>query len=277
MPSDEACPDEISPAPRFYPVEYPDPQDFHPEAGYLCPSPSLRRKLRTGAMMALVGLATAASVTLAFAPRPAADNGGPDEAAVPALSASVPVEATAPAPAAPAVAGKPDLAPKRETPAAAARAQVNCDDFLASFLAAQCREVVGRAGKARSARTARARAHRLATVAIGSVEPAPDLRGKAAAASAPSVGATTAIAADNAGAPKDVATEAAASDTAAPAKPKPPVRTVHKERRPSEGTRPDDATAMARGGNGGGYWGGNWGGGPRGGVRFGAADWPRSW
>jgi hypothetical protein len=270
----EACPDEISPAPRFYPVEYTDPQDFHPEAGYLCPSPSLRRKLRTGAMMALVGLATAASVTLAFAPRPAADNGGPDEAAVPALSASVPVEI---ATAAPAVAAKPDFAPKRETPATAARAQVNCDDFLASFLAAQCRGVVGSTAKARSARTARARAHRLATVAIGRVEPAPDLRGKAAAASAPSVGATTAIAADNAGVPKAAATEAAAGDTAAPAKPKPPVRTVHKERRPSEGARPDDATAMARGGNWGGYWGGNWGGGPRGGVRFGAADWPRSW
>jgi hypothetical protein len=274
MPSNEACPDEISPAPRFYPVEYPDPPGFHPEAGYLCPSPSLLRKLRTGAVMALVGLATAASVTLAFAPRPAADNGGPDEAAAPALSASVPVEAAAPAPA---VAGKPDLAPKREIPAAAARAQVNCDDFLASFLAAQCRQVVGRAGKTRSARTARARAHRLATVAIGRAEPESDPPGKAAAASAPSVGATTIIAADTAGAPKAVATEAAASDAASPAKPKPPVRTVHKERRPSVAAHLDDATAMARGGNGGGYWGGNWGGGPRGGVRFGAADVTHSW
>jgi hypothetical protein len=274
MPGTEALPDQARSAARFYPVERPVAPQFHPELGYLCPSASVLRKLRSSAVMALVGLAMAASVVLAFAPRPAADNGAPDEtavpvlsASVPALSASVPVEGAAPAPA---IAEVADLPPRREVPAATARAQVECDDFLASFLAAQCRQVVGRTGKARSARTARAQAHRLATVTIGRAAPEADPH----KAGTPSVGTKTAAAADAAGgAAKPVATAAAATDAATLAKPKAPVRTVHKERRPSEDARLDAATAMARGG----YWGG---GNPRGGVipfRFGGTDWARSW
>jgi hypothetical protein len=290
MPSDEARPDEIPPAPRFYPVEHPVPPDFHPDLGYLCPSASLVRNLRNGAITALAGLAMAASVTLAFAPSAPADNGGPDEAAMPALSAAVPVETATPAPA---VAGTPALPPRREIAAvaAAARAQVDCDDFLASFLAVRCREVVGRTGTTRSARTARVHAHKLAMVAIGRTEGESDPR-KAGPATAPSGGATTAADAAG-GAPKTVATAAAATDAAAPAKPRAPVRTVHKDRRPSQDTRLDSATAMVRGGNWGGGWGGNWGsnpggnwggnsggGSPHGGAmpsRSGSANWARSW
>jgi hypothetical protein len=254
MPGKEAHPHEIPPAPRFYPVEYPVPPVFHPELGYLCPSASLLRKLRSGALTALAGLAIAASVALAFAPRAATDK-GPRVAAVPVLSASVPVEAAAPA-----VAGAPALPPNREVLPAAARAQVDCDDFLVAFRAAHCRE------KARSARTAWAQARKLATVAIGRAEAEPDPP-KAASDTAPAVGTTTAAAAADAG-----TIEAAATDAAARTKPKQPARTVHKERRPREAARLDSANAMARGG----YWGGYGGGGVMP-YRFGGTDWARSW
>jgi hypothetical protein len=47
--------------------------DFHPELGYLCPSPQLRQKVRVGLAAAAFGLVTGVGGALALLPRHSAD------------------------------------------------------------------------------------------------------------------------------------------------------------------------------------------------------------
>jgi hypothetical protein len=173
-------------------------QNFHPEFGYLCPSPRLRRQLRKAAMTVLAGMAIAAAtahmLSSVLVPRPpgevVAENSG--EKPLPPLAAAVlpPLAAAVLPPIMP--------APLQASAAAFARAQASCDDPSASFLALQCQP--GKAGKGRltrSARLAQGASRRVATVPIGRIDPAPEAE-QSTAAGPPAEAAPTVLATDEA-------------------------------------------------------------------------------
>jgi hypothetical protein len=197
---------EIPRSPRFYPIDLPSPPSFHPELGYLLPSPSLWRRLRGVAVTALIGSAIAASTALALMPRPELEAAPREEPLVAALPAPVPVEENAPA----------ALTPRPMSAAAlSAHAQKACDDLSTSFLAPECRS--GRTGKA-AARATRA-AHRLTAVTVGRASGEPELEDGGLAQTAP-----PAPVAAHEEAPAKVTDPAAA----APPKPKPAAKVARK-------------------------------------------------
>ena len=230
---------EITEAPRFYPVQVPLAQHFHPEFGYLLPSPLLRQRLRKAAVAAVVGSAIAAGTALALMLRPAIEGIGDGEPLIAAAPQPAASEASQPVAteASPAIPARPMQVPPR--------AQGACDDLSTAFLAAECRS--GRLGKAR---LAHARAgHKLATVTIGRADRLSEREEPAPQAGSPS------------------AAEDKAPPAAGPAKPKAPAKTVRRER-PRE-----EASADSARGNSSGVAS------PRFVLQslFGGADWARSW
>ena len=145
-------------------------QSFHPEFGYLCPSPHMRRKVRsvvtTIAAVMSIAAGTALALTPQFAPQPSRE--GMREAS--ALS-----DTAVSQPMIPAILVNGDDADQRPPlatthaaamtdRAAGARAGA-CDDPSGAFLAPQCQ--LGKTGKSHMMRTARAPASRVATVPVG--------------------------------------------------------------------------------------------------------------
>jgi hypothetical protein len=215
-------------------AEIPPVQNFHPEFGYLCPSPRLRRKVRSAMVTVLAAMAIAAGTLLALVPqlaRPPGEQSALSVAAVELPSIGRPadegragdrkaIEGEAAA-----------MAPSTAVTArsASAREHISCDDLSGSFLAPQCK--FGKAGKSRitrSARAARAASHLVATIPIGRTDASPQAepqravqpraavsRPAPAAESAPAAVATNA----NPGVPLP-------EKPAAPAKK--PVKTAHK-------------------------------------------------
>ena len=238
---------EIGEGPRFYPVEVPPAPHFHPELGYLLPSPLLGRRLRKAGLAALVGSAIVASTALALMPRPAIEGIGDAEPPIAAAPQSAPTEPLQPV----AIEVLPAMrAPRTQPPP---RAQDACDDLSTAFLATECRS--GRVGKAR---LAHARAgHKLATVTIGRAIRQPEREEPASQTAAPSAADATAK------------TPAVSPPGAVPAKPKSPAKTVRRER-PREEASAD--AGVARGNS-------SEVASPRFVLPslFGGADWARSW
>jgi hypothetical protein len=149
-------------------------QSFHPEFGYLCPSPRTRRKVRSVAMTIAAGLSIAAGTALALVPQLAPPTSGDVTRAASALSDTAISPTGIPAilvnGADPGGAGEWLPLPTMHAPAvtdraAGARAGASCDDPSGAFLAPQCQ--AGKTGKSHMMRAARAPASRVATVPVG--------------------------------------------------------------------------------------------------------------
>jgi len=209
---------------------------FHPEVGYLCPSASLRRKVRRAAMTTVAGMVIAASTALALvAPMPALD-GGRDQPPPSAVSGWQPIDDPMPVTDARSVTAAPPLPVTGFS--GPSRAQASCEDLSRSFLVAKCR--FGRTGKAGVAHTSRAVIHRIATVP-SDPEPLSEPHKAAAGRMAQAAAATAAQAA---AASNETPTKLAKS--AVPAKP--PVKAAPKrDRRPSQEAEPASAAAAAPG------------------------------
>jgi hypothetical protein len=198
-------------------------QSFHPEFGYFCPTPRLRRKFRSGVITLLAGMAIAAGATLALSPQLAPQSDAARRVAMPLVEqlaavplAAMPLDAT-PVP----LAERPLVLAQKSVPATAAstapatrelataRARSSCDDLSDSFLAPGCQ--LGKAGKSRVARTARAAAARAAAISSGGADAGP--QPTAAATAAPAVAASEA---------------AVAQPAERPVPAKKPVKTAHK-------------------------------------------------
>jgi hypothetical protein len=167
-------------------------QSFHPELGYLCPSPGLRRRVRHFAKLLLVAAALVGGAALALSSALFAPPAGEATRVEPAVVAQVPLSqaAIADAEAVPATTPPRQVAPATVAPPTAtaggeaglAHAQAACDDLSASFLSSQCRS--GR--KSRAARSAPAPSRRLATVPLGRTDaPQPAEPNKSASKPAP--------------------------------------------------------------------------------------------
>ena len=144
-------------------------QNFHPEFGYFCPSPQMRRRVRNGAMTAGAVMLIAVGTALALVPQLAPQSRG--ESVLTAAAPS-PTERSA------GLVDGVDLGQAGEgTPAAMARtaavadrgagshAPAACEDPSGAFLAPQCQ--FGKTGKSRVTRTARVPGSRVATFRIG--------------------------------------------------------------------------------------------------------------
>jgi hypothetical protein len=218
-------------------------QNFHPEFGYLCPSAQLRSRVRSTAVMLLVGMAIAGGLALALlpqlvpqlGPQPVSEGVREGSALVamalpPIDKAAAPVQDGMPAP---------TLRADPTERASLSRAQVSCDDLSGSFLAPQCQ--LGKTGKAHVTRTAHAApaaGHRVATIPIGrpdaGLEAGPREAGSHQAG-ARDAGPPRAAASKSAPVAETPAAAVAANDAsmvppqkpAAPAKK--PVMTVHKQ------------------------------------------------
>jgi hypothetical protein len=137
---------KIPPANGIYP-QFLSSGDFHPEFGYLCPTPRMGLKLRMIAILASIGLMIGAISVLA----PVHREGGV------ALSApaAVPTADEAPAmtlPSSTAVTGA----------SGALRALAPCQDLMGSFANHQCESA-----KSRSARSTRGAPHQILSLPIG--------------------------------------------------------------------------------------------------------------
>lgn len=119
--------------------------DFHPEFGYLCPTPRMRLKLRVIAILASIGMTIGAISVLALVHREGDENDRRELA----LSAAVPTADEAPAMTLP-------------SSTAALRAPAPCQDLLGSFVNYQCES-----GKSRSARSTRGAPHGIVSLPIG--------------------------------------------------------------------------------------------------------------
>ena len=182
----------------------PRAHNFHPEFGYFCPSPQMRRKVRSGAMTAGAVMLIAIGAALALVPQLALQ---PSLDVTPAKSAFT---ATAPSPVAKSAglvegvdlgqAGESMPAPTKRTAAMADRsasphAPAACDDPSGAFLAPQCQ--FGKTGKSRMTRTTRAPGARVATFRIGGADAGLGAEPENVAAARPSAAveaATTAFA-----------------------------------------------------------------------------------
>jgi hypothetical protein len=240
-------------------AEIPSAQNFHPEFGYLCPSPQMRRRVRRAALTVLAGMAIAAGSALALVPQlvpqPPAEGAG-ELSALSLATASPSVEQAADEgrawegkanqgklAAVAALATVTDRSPTTER-YASARAQASCDDLSGSFLAPQCK--FGKAGKVRmtrAARSARAGSRRVATIPIGRTEASLQVEQRAeqpraaASRSAPAAETAPVAAATNA--------DPAVLPVEKPASAKMPVKTAHKQT-PSRDVGRVDAMALAR-------------------------------
>ncbi|HWF96313.1 MAG TPA: hypothetical protein VG291_15260 [Xanthobacteraceae bacterium] len=184
-------------------VHAPRAQNFHPEFGYVCPSPQMRRRVRSGAMTAGAMLLIAVGTALALVPQLAPQSGG--ESALTATAPS-PTERSA------GLVDGVDLGQAGEsTPAAMTRtaavadrgagshAPAACEDPSGAFLAPQCQ--LGKTGKSRVTRTARVPGSRVATFRIGRADAGLKAEPENVAAAGPSAAAeaaTTAFAMDEA-------------------------------------------------------------------------------
>jgi hypothetical protein len=167
-------------------------QSFHPEFGYLCPSPEMRRKVRSVVMTAAAVMAIAAGTALAlmpqFAPQPydgmretsAPSDTAPSQMVTPAILVNgadadgagerlpfASTHATAPT-----------------DRAAGSRAAASCDDPSDAFLAPQCQP--GKTGKSHMMRVARAPASRVATVPVGRADAGLEAEPQSAETASPS-------------------------------------------------------------------------------------------
>jgi hypothetical protein len=240
-------------------AEIPSAQNFHPEFGYLCPSPQMRRRVRRAALTVLAGMAIAAGSTLALVPQlvpqPPAEGAG-ELSALSVATASPSVEQAADEgrawegkanqgklAAVAALATVTDRSPTTER-YASARAQPSCDDLSGSFLAPQCK--FGKAGKSRmtrAARSARAGSRQVAIIPIDRTEASLQVEQRAeqpraaASRSAPAAETAPVAAATNA--------DPAVLPLEKPAAAKKPVKTVHKQT-PSRDAASVDAMGLAR-------------------------------
>jgi hypothetical protein len=203
-------------------------QSFHPEFGYLCPTPRMRRRFRSAVITTVAGMAIAAGAALALSPQlaPQSEAGRvvtnpqiePQSATL--LAAAPPAIALPGATLMPPAAGPiviaqetvparlvPMAAPTRELAAGSAR--VSCDDLSDSFLAPRCQQ--GKAGKSRMAHLARTERARAAAVSIGGADAGPP---PTAASAGPAVAANDAT---------------AAQPAERPVLAKKPLKTVHKQ------------------------------------------------
>jgi hypothetical protein len=152
------------------PAESSSAQNFHPELGYFCPTPRMRRNFRSAVITVAAGMAIVAGATLALSPQLA-----PQGEAAPKLAMS-PVEPLAVADP-PAGLGQVSVPATTlpTTPAtgelAAGRGRSVCDDLSGAFLAPRCQ--AGKAGKSRMARTARAASARAAAISTGGADAGP--------------------------------------------------------------------------------------------------------
>jgi hypothetical protein len=178
-------------------------QNFHPEFGYFCPTPRMRRNFRSAVITVVAGMAIAAGAGLTLSPQLAPQGEAARQRAMPQIAPltavslnAMPVNPTPvppvdrPAglaqetlPAAPVPAA---LAAAREL--AAARARISCDDLSGSFLAPRCQ--ASKAGKSRTARTARAAGARAVAISTGGADAGP--QPTTAAAAKPAVAANEA-------------------------------------------------------------------------------------
>jgi hypothetical protein len=128
--------------------------DYHPEFGYLCPSPRMRKTLRMSAIAALMGLAVGAVTMLALDHRRSADQepGAPTLAT--AITATTEPTDARPTPASP----TPNTAVADGS--SASRLAASCSDLAGSFLDAKCQ------GK-KQRKTHAARSHSLANLLLG--------------------------------------------------------------------------------------------------------------
>jgi hypothetical protein len=127
--------------------------DFHPEFGYLCPTPRMRIKLRMIAILASIGMMIGAILVLA----PVHRDGSESDRRELALSAAAAVPTA-------------DETPAMKLPSStvvtiapgALRAPASCQDLLGSFVNHQCES-----GKSREARSRRGAPHRIVSLPIG--------------------------------------------------------------------------------------------------------------
>ena len=175
-------------------------QSFHPEFGYLCPSPQMRRKVRSVVMTIAAGMSIAAGTALALVPQlaPQASGGGMREASALSDTAVSKTVTTAvlvngadaggagerPAPATTHASALTDRAAGPRAPA--------CDDPSGAFLAPQCQ--LGKTGKSHLMRVARAPASRVATVPVGRADAGLEAEPQDAEAAPPSGADATAFA-----------------------------------------------------------------------------------
>jgi hypothetical protein len=202
-------------------------QNFHPEFGYFCPTPRLRRNFRSAVITVVAGIVIVAGAALALSPQLAPPSEAARQLAIPQIEsqaampqAAVPLAVPLNDSPMPPAGGPAGLAqetvptPRVSTaPAtrqlAAAGARSACDDLSSSFLAPRCR--LGKAGKSRMAHTAPAAGARTPAISTGGADAGPQ--------------PTTAVAAG----PAVTANEPEVAQPAERAVPaKKPVKTTHK-------------------------------------------------
>jgi hypothetical protein len=141
---------KIPPPNGIYPQSL-SSDDFHPEFGYLCPTPRMRLKLRVIAILASIGMTIGAISVLA----PVHSEGDENDRRELALSAAVPTADEAPAmtlPSSTALMGA----------SVALRAPTPCQELLGSLVNHQCET-----GRSRSARSTRGAPNGIASLPIG--------------------------------------------------------------------------------------------------------------
>jgi hypothetical protein len=148
--------------------------DYHPEFGYLCPSPLLRRSVRVALMSAAVGVAIGACIVLSLMDRRFADGRQGEQTSTfartdRAWSAVAQAAALESEPAAAPLAGE------EKTGMTIARGA--CEDEAASYLDSKCHLV-----RRHKAHTSRSMTSRLATVEIGRIRSTGDIERPVSAA-----------------------------------------------------------------------------------------------
>jgi hypothetical protein len=222
-------------------AEMPPAQNFHPEFGYFCPSPRMRRKVRGAAVTVLAGIMLiAAGTALTLMPQLGPQSPGDGVREESALSANASPPTGQPAGAADQSISA-TLALGAADPATSSHAQTSCDDPSGAFLAAQCQQL-GRTGKSRMTRAARAARYRPATLPIGGADASLEAPPQRPGAASPLPVAETAGAA----VALEAAPPSAPEKPAAPAAPaKKPVKTAHK-RAPNRDFASADTLPAAR-------------------------------
>jgi hypothetical protein len=148
--------------------------DYHPEFGYLCPSPLVRRRVRVALMSAAVGVAIGACIVLSFMDRRFADGRQGEQTSTfartdRAWSAVGRAAALESEPAAAPLAG--------EEKTGMTIAREACEDEAASYLDSKCHLV-----RRHKAHTSRSMTSRLATVEIGRIRSTGDIERPGSAA-----------------------------------------------------------------------------------------------
>jgi len=140
------------PTPNGIEPQFLSSDDFHPEFGYLWPTPHKRRRMRKALMWASAGVVIGAFALLTLAQH---GGGGRGEFVSAAAASAPPMVAEAPA--------VPPALPITITDASgAARAPASCQDLLGSFIDPQCKP-----GRLRKSRSERRAANRVVSVPIG--------------------------------------------------------------------------------------------------------------